>query len=257
MTIPSITVVAGLSGAGKTNWIYQQIRDIKSVDKLIYFSPGSGNVIVDQTRISTDFPGIQVFGDGQEIEFLHQLPKADAVYVELGFYLELKSILSGLDNLTYRAVAVLPPNTKNTEYNSWAEEIVYGAPAQTTTVENLWRVATTGQVIDENSLEEFWYEITHGAYGVVSRAKGIFDVNDGRSLYCDFVAGVPQTDFLELDLPRCLEGRPQRFGGLEVVGKNLDEATLKQTLSDCCLSDSLIVQYQQQVKEILLAEKQG
>jgi G3E family GTPase len=113
-------------------------------------------------------------------------------------------------------------------------------------------VCTTGQVIDENSLEDFWYEITHGAYGEVIRAKGIFDVNDGRSIYCDFVAGVPQTGFLELDLPRYLEGRPQRFSGLEISGKNLDEPALKSTLSDCCLSDYLISQYQQQVKQILL-----
>ena len=119
-------------------------------------------------------------------------------------------------------------------------------------IENIWRVCTTGQVIDENSLEDFWYEITHGAYGEVVRAKGIFDVNDGRSIYCDFVAGVPQTEFLELDLPRYLEGRPQRFSGLEISGTNLDEPALKSTLSDCCLSDYLISQYQQQVKQILL-----
>jgi hypothetical protein len=123
-------------------------------------------------------------------------------------------------------------------------------------VENLWRVETTGQVIDENSLDEFWYEITHGAYGIVTRAKAIFDVNDGRSLYCDFVSGVPQTDFLELNVPRYLEGRPQRFSGIEIAGKNLNETALKATLSDCCLSESMILQYQQQVQQILLEGQQ-
>jgi hypothetical protein len=255
MTIPSITLVAGLSGAGKTNWICQQIRDIGSVKNVIYFSSGNGNVIIDQARINTEFPGIQVFGDSQEIEFFHQISKADEVYIELGSHLKLEAISQVLDHLTYRAIAVLPPDCKNSEYHAWTEEIIYGAPAEIMTVENLWRVATTGQVIDENSLEEFWYEITHGAYGFVSRAKGIFDVNDGRSLYCDFVAGVPQTEFLELDLPRHLEGRPERFSGLEVAGKNLDEPALKATLSDCCLSESLIWQYQQQVKQILLEEQ--
>lgn len=255
MSVPIITVVAGSSGAGKTTWVCQQMRDIAAVDKIIYYSPGTGTVPIDQNRIATEFPGMQVFGDGQEVEFFNQIPKAEAVYIELGFYLQLEAITQILDNLTYRAIAVLPPDLKDTEYHAWANEIVRGAPAQTSTAKTLWRAASNGQVIDENSLEEFWYEITHGAYGIVTRAKGIFDVNDGRSIYCDFVAGLPQTDFLELNLPRYLEGRPQRFSGLEVVGKNLDEATLRQTLSDCCLSDALILQYQQQVKEILLEEE--
>jgi ABC-type ATPase with predicted acetyltransferase domain len=81
MTKPSITVVAGLSGSGKTNWICQQIRDIKSLQKVIYFSPGTGNIIIDQTCIANEFPGIQVFSDGQEIEFLHQIPQAKEVYI--------------------------------------------------------------------------------------------------------------------------------------------------------------------------------
>jgi G3E family GTPase len=252
MSLPIITVVAGSSGAGKTTWVCQQMRDIAAVDKIIYYSPGTGTVPIDQNRIATEFPGMQVFGDGQEVEFFNQIPQAEAVYIELGFYLQLEATTQILDNLTYRAVAVLPPDLKDSEYHSWANEVVCGASTQTITAESLWRAASNGQVIDENSLEEFWYEITHGAYGIVTRAKGIFDVNDGRSLYCDFVAGLPQMDFLELNLPRYLEGRPQRFSGLEVVGENLDEATLRQTLSDCCLSDGLILQYQQQVKEILL-----
>ncbi len=47
----------------------------------------------------------------------------------------------------------------------------------------------------------FWYELTQGAYGTVQRAKGIFDVTDGRSLYFDFVAGLSKTTYLELNLP--------------------------------------------------------
>ncbi|MDF5711759.1 MAG: GTP-binding protein [Nostoc sp. S4] len=256
MSVPNIIVVAGSSGAGKTTWLCRQMRDIAAVDKIIYYSPGTGTVPIDQNRIATEFPGIQVFSDGQEVEFFNQIPKASAVYIELGFYLELGAVAQLLNNLTYCAVAVLPPHLKDSEYHAWANEIVRGAPTQTSTAETLWRAASNGQVIDENSLEEFWHEITHGAYGIVTRAKGIFDVNDGRSLYCDFVAGVPQTDFLELDLPRHLEGRPQRFSGLEVVGKNLNQAALRQTLSDCCLSDAAILQYQQQVKEILLEGEQ-
>ncbi|MBE9233448.1 GTP-binding protein [Cuspidothrix issatschenkoi LEGE 03284] len=256
MSLPIITVVAGLSGSGKTTWISQQIRDVPSVEKVIYFCPGTGNVPIDQTKIATEFPNLKLFGDGQEIEFLYQIPTADSVYIELGSYLQLDSVSKILDHLTYHAIAVIPPELKNSEYNHWANEIIYGAPAPMIIGENLWRVGTTGQVIDENSLEEFWYEVTHGAYGTVIRAKAIFDVNDGRSLYCDFLNGVPEIGFLELDLPRHLQGRPRRFSGIEIVGKNLDETALKSTLSDCCLSESLIFQYQQQVQQILLEGQQ-
>ncbi|MBD2136347.1 GTP-binding protein [Anabaena sp. FACHB-1237] len=260
MALPKITVVAGLFGSGKTTWISQKLRDIPSLEKVIYFSPGTGNCPIDQTKIATEFPDLKIFGDGQEIEFIYQIPTADSVYVELGSYLELHSISKILDHLNYHTIAIIPPDLKNdlknSEYDSWANEIIYGAPAPSIMVENLWRVVTTSQVIDENSLEEFWYEITHGAYGIVARAKAIFDVNDGRSLYCDFVSGVPEIEFLELDLPRHLQGRPHRFSGIEIVGKNLDETALKSTLSDCCLSESLIFQYQQQVQQILLEVQQ-
>ncbi|MEB3216854.1 MAG: GTP-binding protein [Nostocales cyanobacterium 94392] len=289
MTVPLIKVVAGLAGSGKTAWIHQQIQDTKSVDddNIIYFSPGTGNVSIDKNRIAADFPGIQVFSDTQEVELLKRIPEAKAVYIELGFYLDLESLSPILNDLSYGTVAVLPPHLKDSEYHAWADEVISGVPIISLPLENyrsrsvslqgenknrrdaenteergkerlvilnkhLWRVGTDTQVIDEDSLEEFWYELTHGAYGNVSRAKAIFDVNDGRSIYCDFVAGIPQAGFLELNLPRHLEGRPQRFSGIEVVGESLDEVMLKQTLSDCFLSDLLIKQFQQQVKQMLL-----
>ena len=59
MSLPIITVVAGLSGSGKTTWICQQIRDVPSVEKVIYFCPGTGNVPIDQTKIATEFPNIK------------------------------------------------------------------------------------------------------------------------------------------------------------------------------------------------------
>lgn len=68
------------------------------------------------------------------------------------------------------------------------------------------------------------------------------------------MAGVPATDFLELDLPRHLEGRPQRFSGVEILGQSLDESAIRQTLQDCYLSETAIAQYQEQVKQILVEE---
>ena len=253
MNVPEITVVAGFPGSGKTAWIRQQIKDVASVgdDSIIYFSPGTGDVPIDQTIIRAEFHQIQVFRDGEEVEFTQQIPSANLVYIELGFYLELGSLSGLLEYFPHRKVAVLTDQIKDSEYHHWADEIIPGIPNKTDLSANLWRVVTEGQVVDEDSLEEFWYETIHGAYGDVSRAKAVFDVNDGRSLFCDFVAGIPPTEFLDLNLPRHLTGSPQRFSGIEVVGKNLDKTILNQTLSDCCLSDTFVLQYQQQVKEIL------
>jgi ABC-type ATPase with predicted acetyltransferase domain len=63
MSVPNIIVVAGSSGAGKTTWVCQQMRDTAAVEQIIYYSPGTGTVPVDQNRIASEFPGMQVFGD--------------------------------------------------------------------------------------------------------------------------------------------------------------------------------------------------
>jgi Cobalamin synthesis protein cobW C-terminal domain len=255
MSVPIITVVAGPSGCGKTTWICQKVQSTTSAENIIYFSPGTGNVPIDQTRLAAEFPEMKVFGDGEEVEFSTQVAVAEIVYIEIGFYLELGVIEQILKNLPYQAIAILPPHLKDSEYHAWAEKIVQGAAIDTSmTQTQLWRAPTSCQVIDEDSLQEFWYEVTQGAYGKVARAKGIFDVADGRALYADFVAGVPSTDFLELDLPRHLEGRPQRFSGIELLGQNLDESAIKQTLENCYLTAAAIEQYQEQVKQILVEE---
>ncbi|PSB47750.1 GTPase, G3E family protein, partial [filamentous cyanobacterium Phorm 6] len=107
------------------------------------------------------------------------------------------------------------------------------------------------------SLDLFWYEeMTQGAYGKIHRAKGIFDIADGRSFYFDFAAEFKETAHEELPLPRWLEGRPQRFSGIEIVGENLNETALGQTLEDCCLPETIMLNYQQQVKQSLLSAEE-
>jgi hypothetical protein len=78
--------------------------------------------------------------------------------------MELEAISQVLHYLIYRAIAILPQNCKNAEHHPWADEIIYGSPVPTLTLKKLWRILITGQVMDENSLEEYWYEITHNTY---------------------------------------------------------------------------------------------
>lgn len=105
-----------------------------------------------------------------------------------------------------------------------------------------------GKILDGDSLETFWHELTHGAYGELQRAKGIFELVDGRALLLNYRAGYAAVEPLELALPRWLDGPPDRFSGLEVVGTQLDQPSIVQTLTDCCLEDAAIAYYQAQIR---------
>lgn len=161
------------------------------------------------------------------------------IYIELGFHLDLKSLVFPVRIGNYRRVAVISPDADASEWHDWADTIVSGANAKVNlAVPHLWRSVLTGEVLDWASLQTFWYELIHGAYGKVRRAKGIFDVADGRSLSFNFVAGLAESDSIELDLPLWSVGRPDRFSGIELVGEQLDERAISETLQDCCLDDA-------------------
>ncbi|MEQ9550685.1 MAG: GTP-binding protein [Coleofasciculus sp. G3-WIS-01] len=247
-----IIAVAGLPGAGKTTWIRQQLAIADQ--PVLYFSPGSQPVPIDITGITVEFPQVTLLKEGDEYRLLDLARLECLAYMELGFHLDLESVepvLSVLDHLCYRRVAVMPPNVQDTGWHVWADQVVPGVKIATPEGNpELWRAPISGQVIDPASLDVFWAELTQGAYGNVNRAKGIFDLADGRAFYFDFVAGINRT-YTELALPRWLEGRPQRFSGIEVVGVALDKSAIAQTLKDCCLSDVAVHHYQQQIKESL------
>ncbi|WP_228055120.1 GTP-binding protein [Gloeocapsopsis crepidinum] len=193
-----ITVVAGLLGVGKTHWIRQQFTQ----QPTLYFSPAT-RISIDQTRLAAEFPDVQFLADDQQTQ-LWKLASG------VNTYLVLAQIAPILDTLNCHRVAIVPAGTQDSDWDEWADVIIAGSLG-TTDATALWLANTTGHVIDPDSLEVFWYELTQGAYEVVSRTKGIFELADGLSVDGDFVAGLQPREFDELNLPRWLEGRPQRF----------------------------------------------
>ena len=249
MASSNITLVAGSPGAGKTTWISQFLTD-QSQD-LFYLCPGMGRDSVDLVRIGYRFPWVSVIPENQAQTVLASLPKQAQVYLELGFHLDLASPL--LATLPCQRVAVLPPSLNQSEWHDWADEVIPGNDIQDAgrdPLPELWRSPLTGQVFDPPSLDELLIELTGGAYGKVMRLKGIFEMPDGRAFHIDFVQGLPGIEYTELNLPRWLQGRPNRFSGLEVVGHHLEQETISKTLLASCLADDVLAQYQLQYQRL-------
>jgi hypothetical protein len=67
------------------------------------------------------------------------------------------------------------------------------------------------------------------------------------------VNGLPGSEYTELMIPRWLDGRPDRFSGIEVIGWTVDQEAIAQAIVDACLPDEAIAQYQQQVRQLVEA----
>ncbi len=152
-----------------------------------------------------------------------------------------------LTQLNCHRVAILPLDWQNTGLNAWADEVIPGNSYENqsnleTSISDRFEIhrgVMTGEVLDFASLETFWDELIGGAYGEIIRAKGIFETVEGESIYRDFVEKI-QTDWQVLDLPRWLNGRPERFSGFEILGRNLDTEEIGLTVRDCCLPEAAI-----------------
>jgi hypothetical protein len=247
-----ITLVAGPSGSGKTTWIHKRLSE---QDRVAYLVLGSG-IPIDERYLSIEFPHLQLIDESPVdliaagvLEFVLARVK---VYVEIGFHIDLDELCLPFESGLCQHIGVVPSTVQDTALKNWADEVVLGAePFAPFAATQIWRSPLTGQILDPASLDTFWYELTQGAYGAVHRAKGIFDLVDGRAFYFNFVSGVPNTQYVELNVPRWVEGRPERFSGIEVVGEAFDQKSIASTLNDCGLEDVVIAYYQTQIKESL------
>jgi len=255
-----ITAITGPPGNGKTYWIQEQIAKTKKTVR--YFSPQTESIPIDATLIQSKFPSVQILLSGQEQELFGSPEEELITYVEIPWYLNLLTIEPLLQQLNCHRVAVMPPQSQNTGWHTWADEIIMGnsqeqiAETSSNNPLEIHRGILTGEVLDFNSLEVFWSELIQGAYGSITRVKGIFEIMDGQSIYGEFLQNLPQKDFQPLNLARWHKGRPQRFSGCEIMGRNLDKEQIAQMVKYCCLPEQAINYYQQQIQNSLAKEEE-
>lgn len=252
----AVTVVGGLAGVGKTQWVRQRIQQHQGQGKpMFYFAPGEGQLPLDRTLLQLEFPDLVGFTPDQEADLIRWVDAQNGSFwgwIELGVHMDLDSgafLLAALGECAdCRHVALLPESLGNqpTPWHLWADEVILLPTAATQWQElRLWRSPLSGQVFEPRSLETFWQELTLGAYGSVIRGKGLFELPDGRCFYLDFRTDAPPSLYLPVQRERWHHGRPQRFSGIELVGTDLQRPELIQAITDCCLTDEQLAYHQQ------------
>jgi hypothetical protein len=120
-----ITLVSDPSGAGKTTWTQQQINSV--AESSVYLNLGSGTTPIDATYLAAEVSGLTVLLDEQLADFLAHPITGCSIYLELGFQIDLVSLVLPDKMANCRRVAVLPPGTRQTEWHGWADLTVTGA----------------------------------------------------------------------------------------------------------------------------------
>ncbi|MEO1132420.1 MAG: GTP-binding protein [Cyanobacteria bacterium J06639_1] len=239
--------MAGPSGSGKTAWIAQRLAE--ATQPALYVSVDGEAISVELAYIGYRFPKVRLANARALPQVFDELAEPTVIYVEVGFSEDVQEL--SLGGLPSHRVAVLPPSLHHSAWHDWADEIVAGnevAIFEPHKMPEVWTMSLAGQVFDAPSLDDISIELTGGAYGKVHRMKALVELPDGRLFYLDFVDGMPGIEYGEPRVPQWLEGRPQRFSGIEVVGWNLEGDTIARTIRDGCLSNEAIAHYQLQYK---------
>ena len=113
----NLTLAAGPPGVFKTTWISQFFKDASR--SLFYLHPGAQES-VDLAHIGYCFPWVSIIPGNRASSVLADLPDEAQVFIELGFYLDLKSLL--LSSLPGQRIAIVLSGLESSEQSE--EEMV-------------------------------------------------------------------------------------------------------------------------------------
>jgi hypothetical protein len=246
-----ITVVVGAPGVGKTHWIRERLSDLSP--QAVGYYIGLDNPI-DSASLAAEFPAVSVTQDGLALA-LAQLPETAQsdrfTYLEINDPADLAVLEPQLTGLPCWRVWVRGTDTQTESWGGikpdWADAIWDGGRSSSGSASaKRWQSTLGDAIFDPASLDTTWQELTAGAYGPVQRAKGLFELVDGRLFQIDFVAGWPSS-YSELKRSTATD-RSDRFSTIEVVADSLNWEIVMDTLHHCQLSEAAIAYSQDQFK---------
>ncbi len=248
-----ITVVVGASGVGKTHWIRTQIAQLLPQELGCYV--GLDNPI-DAASLSSEFPRLSI-AQGSRLP-LDQIARAEQsnrpIYLEISDPMELAALEPELRELDCWRLLIQSPGVDQDLWNgiepSWADATWEGRRTTAQSGIRRWRSTLTKSVFDPASLDTTWQELTAGAYGPVQRAKGIFELVDGRFFQIDFVPGWPSS-YSELTERPVLDDQPDRFSAIEIISDSPNWDIIVDTLNHCQLSEAALAYYREQSNQLL------
>jgi hypothetical protein len=273
-----ITIVVGAPGVGKTHWIRERLADISPRTLVSYI--GIENPI-DAASLAAEFPdisvsqisvsqisvgqvsGSQVSGsqEGLTVALAQWTEAAQSnrlTYLEINDPTDLAVLEPQLTGLPCWRVLVQSDGKQDAVLTAswgglapdWADAIWDGRHLTPGAQgNNRWRSAFTEAVFDPASLDTAWQELTAGAYGPVQRAKGLFELVDGRLFQIDFVVGGPSS---YSEVKRSGFTHPaDRVSRIDVIADSLNWDIITDTIRHCQLSEAAIAYYQDQYKLLL------
>ncbi len=247
--------VAGPPGGGKTTWIAKQVEALAQKhpqNRPIYSALGGTSSVLDGMWLASQCPNLEVRPQLSSQVLQEAMTQQRSLFIEIDSSADLAQ-LALPTALNVQHVALLPAGWRNQELEAWSDllfpsEVALATqPAMAET--QVCAIELQGQVFDPPSLDILWQEVTGGAYGTVHRAKGVFCLADGPGVYYSYVKGGERRS-VQLDVEPCLEGRPSYPSAFEVMGDQLDSEAILATTQDCLISDSLLQQHQDQLKEM-------
>lgn len=235
-------LISGPPGCGKTTWIRNRILSHPGSCGYLRLAgyPDEGLVQardggIDLLWLQDQCPGLLDLGDPDLA--LAPRPADQLVLIELPqFHPPAEADLAGVDRRVIpqlEALHLLPEL-----------HLHFGRDAVLPCHDTLdfsglqaWERNLAGFVWDAASLSDVWFELMHGAFGEVSRAKALMNLPGGRSIFCNWIVSRESAQFLPLQTITTPDGPPERLSHLVVQGRDLDPDALEARLAEALPGD--------------------
>ena len=235
-------LISGPPGCGKTTWILNKINNFN--EQCGYLSlagetekglePAPINSI-DRIWLKDQIPNLIDLSDSK-IDFSSKLDSLHVMIEFQKFKGNKQNNSNEFDWSLNNKLAAMRINVDRIMYFGQDADLPKNDTLEFKSLQTLY-LNLSNNVWDINSLSSFWFELVNGAYGDVYRAKGLMNLPDGRSFFCNWIVSQEGSQFLPLNYIAPPTGRPNRISELIVQGIGLNSLEIQSTINDCLLCD--------------------